>query len=160
MSKSKAKGEDQSEVKRTNADEAALELMKQLITLASGVLALSATFISELEGRSFLLIGFLVVSWVLLLSSIFFGLQTISVIVKSRLRSNDDWSAGYGKKSAWASKYAFTAGIGLFALFAFLSLQYPSKKEMRLTLADVSRVTVISTKGDTTHYSIHEEDAK
>jgi ABC-type transport system involved in multi-copper enzyme maturation permease subunit len=156
MGVSVKKGEETKEAPttRTNADEVALELMKQLITLASGVLALSATFISGLEGKSIGLILVLLSSWVLLLVSISFGLQTISVIVKSRLKSNDDWSMGYGRKSAWISKYAFTAGIGAFAVFAFLSLQHPSKGDAKISLAGVKQVVVISSKGDTTRYTL------
>lgn len=106
---------------RARADEPALELMKQLITLASGVLALSATFIEKVPRSSASHVVILIVAWVALLASIFFGLETISAIVKSRLDSNDDWSAGYGKASAQVSKYAFTVGVALIALFAVLS---------------------------------------
>jgi len=104
------------------AHKVALELMKQIITLASGVLALSATFLEKLSSMSFLLLIVLAVSWLALLVSVFFGLETISAIVKSRLDPDYQWSKGYGKDSARISKYTFVGGIALFALFAFLSL--------------------------------------
>jgi hypothetical protein len=64
-----------------------------------------------------------------LLISVFFGLQTISAIVKSRLKPEEyDWSEGYGKTSARISKYGFVAGISLFAIFAFLLLLYPKEE--------------------------------
>ena len=47
------------------ADEAALELMKQLITLASGVLALSAAFVDKLPKAPQYLLSLLFLSWVL-----------------------------------------------------------------------------------------------
>jgi hypothetical protein len=106
---------------RARADEPALELMKQLITLAAGVLALSATFIERFPGTSASQVAILIVAWVALLASIFFGLETLSAIVKSRLTSDDDWSTGYGKASAQVSKYAFTLGVALVALFSVLS---------------------------------------
>jgi hypothetical protein len=105
-----------------DAHEVALELVKQLITLASGVIALSATFIEKIKPLRQLLFVVLAASWVALLVSVLFGLETISAIVKSRLESNSSWSQGYGRKAAKISKYAFVGGIFLFALFAFLSL--------------------------------------
>jgi len=106
---------------RAGADEPALELMKQLITLASGVLALSATFIEKFPKASASRVVILILAWGALLASIFFGLETISAIVKSRLTSDNDWSVGYGKASAQVSKYGFTLGVALVALFAILS---------------------------------------
>ena len=67
-----------------DAHQIALELMKKLITLASGVVALSATFLEKMEA-DFFHIALLGSSWIALVVSIFCGLQTISAIVKSRL---------------------------------------------------------------------------
>lgn len=105
------------------ADDVALELMKQLITLASGVLALSATFIEKLRGTPGYLLILLALSWLALIVSVFCGLQTISAIVKTRLEPDEsDWSQGYGKACARLSKYAFVVGIALFATVALLSV--------------------------------------
>lgn len=106
----------------SDAHEIALELVKQLITLSSGVLALSATFIGQFRTESIFLQIVLMVSWISLALAVFFGLQTISAIVKSRLNSDFDWSTGEGKAYASASKYCFVAGLMFFAGFAFFSL--------------------------------------
>jgi len=103
-----------------DAHETALELLKQLITLASGVLALSATFLEKLATLLVPLIVVLGLAWLALVVSVFFGLEAISAIVKSRLDSAHRWSEGYGKTSARISKYAFVLGILLFASFALL----------------------------------------
>ncbi len=120
-------GEEEKEKKRNSArvraDEAARELMKQLITLASGVLALSATFVGRLGDVSVYLLILLAISWLALIISVFFGLQTLSAIVQTHLNPEEsDWSRGYGRMSARISKYAFILGIALFAVFAFFSL--------------------------------------
>jgi hypothetical protein len=149
---------DPSGTNRTNADEAALELMKQLIALASGVLALSATFIGELAAQTIYLIIVLALAWLSLLVSIFFGLETISAIVKSRLDSNDEWSKGRGKNTARISKHTFTTGIGLFAIFAFVSLISPSKNEVKITLPNAKELRIITADSATTHYQIQKGD--
>ena len=106
-----------------DAHKIALELMKQLITLSSGILALSATFIANLHTRSAPMLAVLVASWVCLVASVFFGLETISAIVQSRLAPDvADWSTGVGRINAKVSKYTFVAGLFLFGLFAFLVL--------------------------------------
>jgi hypothetical protein len=106
----------------TKADEVALELIKQLITLSAGVLALSATFIDKLpRGPSYVLLV-LLVSWIALVLSIYCGLKTISTIVKSRLESNDDWSKKEGKTYARWCQHFFLSGITVFASFAYISL--------------------------------------
>jgi hypothetical protein len=106
----------------SDAHKIALELMKQLITLSSGILALSATFIGQFKTESLILKIVLMISWISLALAVFFGLQTISAIVKSRLNSDFDWSTGEGKTYASASKYSFLAGIIFFAGFAFSSI--------------------------------------
>ena len=111
-------GNDETEQDTSDdAHQIALELMKQIITLASGVVALSATFLEKLhiETLSMLILG---LSWAALVVSILYGLQTISAIVKSRLNANREWSRGRGQNYARISKYAFVVGISLFALFA------------------------------------------
>ena len=110
------------------ADEVALELIKQIVTLASGVLALSAAFIGTLPPVPQYFLCLLALSWAALVVSILCGLKTISAIVKSRLDSNDSWSGGRGKRFAQCSHYSFLAGIAMFAAFAFLSLVIFSPK--------------------------------
>ena len=105
------------------AGDTALELMKQLITLSSGVLVLSATFIDKFRWSSWWHLAVLVVSWLCLILAVLMGLETISAIVKTRLEPEEhDWSSGRGLNTARASKYGFVLGIGLFAFFAFLTM--------------------------------------
>lgn len=99
----------------------ALEFLKQLITLSSGVLALSAAFIENFLPTSMLQSILLVISWVCLALAIYFGLQAISEIVQSRLVPGLNWAGGLGRKYAGASKYFFIFGIIFFAVFAFVS---------------------------------------
>ena len=105
------------------ASDAALELIKHLITLSSGVLALSATFVTRITDDAnrwtLLLLG---VAWLALTVSVVAGLQAVSAIVKSRLDGNEEWSIGYGKGAAIASKYAFVVGLASVAAFAFATL--------------------------------------
>lgn len=102
-----------------DAHEVALDFAKQLITLSSGVLALSATFIRELPAATLIQLGLLALSWTALAISVYGGLQTISAIVKSRVNSDHAWSSGAGQRYATTSKLAFLVGVVLFAAFAF-----------------------------------------
>jgi hypothetical protein len=112
------------------ADVVAIELVKQLITLAAGVLALSATFLEKVGSLSHTVLVFLAFAWLALVISVFGGLQAMSAIVKSRLDKNTDWSKGSGKKYASLSKYGFLLGILLFAAFAFILLATPSSQSL------------------------------
>jgi hypothetical protein len=110
-----------------DAHQIALEFLKQLITLSSGVLALSAAFIENFFPASLLQSIFLFTSWVCLALSIYFGLQAISEIVQSRLMPGLNWANGPGRRYAAASKNFFVVGIILFAVFAFISFLFSSK---------------------------------
>lgn len=105
-----------------DAHEVALELMKQLITLSSGVLALSATFVENFTTDSIAMLIVLLLAWLSLVVSVYSGLETISAIVKSRLLTDHDWSEGVGRRNATISKYAFISGLTFFAVFAFITL--------------------------------------
>ncbi|NIM94970.1 MAG: hypothetical protein GTO18_14815 [Anaerolineales bacterium] len=107
---------------QNDAHTIALELMKQLITLSSGVLALSATFIAATTTEVSAYFIILLLAWICLAGSLFFSLQTVSVIINSRLDSDIDWSMGAGRIYAALSKYLFFGGLVLFAIFAFISL--------------------------------------
>lgn len=118
----------QTSIVSDDAHEVALDFAKQLITLSSGVLALSATFIRELPAASPVQLALLALSWAALAISVCGGLQTISAIVKSRLNADYAWSTGAGQRYATISKFAFLTGVVLFAAFAFsllLSSQTP-----------------------------------
>lgn len=110
------------------AAETALELMKQLITLSSGVLALSATFIGQFSSSSVVLWGLLVLAWLSLIAAVIAGLDSISAIVKSHLKPDEEnWSEGRGRRSASISKYSFVIGLVLFATFALLTMFWSGK---------------------------------
>lgn len=104
------------------AESVARDLLKQLITLAAGVLALSATFIEKIAPLPTPLLIVLAGSWLALITSVFCGLQTMSIMVKSKINSDDEWSKGRGRRYAQISKYGFVVGIALFAAFAMLLL--------------------------------------
>jgi hypothetical protein len=107
-----------------DAHQIALEFLKQLITLSSGVLALSAAFIENFLPASLWQAIILFTAWVCLALSIYFGLQAISEIVQSRLMPGLPWANGPGRRYAAASKNFFVAGITLFAVFAFISFLF------------------------------------
>jgi hypothetical protein len=107
----------------------AVDFSKQIITLASGVLALSATFLPKLTSVPLASLIFLVLSWGTLTLSVYYGLNTISVIIKSRITSDDDWAEGEGQSSASNSKTLFFLGIIFFSVFAFLVLTTPSASQ-------------------------------
>jgi hypothetical protein len=111
------------------AAEAALELMKQLITLSSGVLALSATFIEKLDPVGASYVAALVVGWLALVVAVVAALETISAIVKSRLSPEFEWSEGRGRKAAAISKYSFVVGIVLVAAVALGSWSRSKARE-------------------------------
>jgi len=103
------------------ASSAAIDYIKQIIALASGVLALSATFITEFTSSGLFGYIMLAISWLLLFCSLTAGLWTMATIVKSRVDGNDDWSGGLGRRLAKVSRITFVGGLVIFAAFAFIS---------------------------------------
>lgn len=108
------------------AADAAIELLKQLITLASGALALSATFVSSFRASTLAPV-LLPVCWVVLVASVLAALEAISAIVKSRLTPEFPWSKGYGRTMAALSKYCFVGGLATLATVAFAVLVAPAR---------------------------------
>jgi hypothetical protein len=109
-----------------SAAETALELMKQLITLSSGLLALSVTFVEKLTALFPWKTALLGVAWLCLISSALAGLETISAIVQARLQPESHrWSEGFGRNAARIAKYSFVAGLVLFAVFGLVVLAEP-----------------------------------
>jgi uncharacterized membrane protein len=107
--------------KTKEAGETALELMKQLITLSSGVLALSAAFLDKFRVENRLEYVPLLLSWTLLIVALIAALDTISAIVKSYLTPEHKWHKGRGKASARISKWTFVLGIICFGVFALVT---------------------------------------
>jgi hypothetical protein len=114
--------DESSEEMKVKAENLALDWVKQIITLASGVVALSVTFIENLVKNVNCLLILLVLSWALLILSIIYGLSTISNFIAYNLGSLSDWSSGVCKKNASACKWFFISGIGVFALFGTLMI--------------------------------------
>ncbi len=106
----------------SGASDAAIELMKLLITLSAGVLALSGTFILQFRAHPWWPFILLAVSWIALVIAIVSALTSISAIVKSRLHGDDLWSTGKRKRAAQTSKVGFIVGIACFGIFALTIL--------------------------------------
>jgi hypothetical protein len=101
-----------------DAADAALELLKQLITLSSGMIAVSAAFADKfLSGHA--VDWLLPTSWFLLAVSVVSALVGISAIIKSHLRPEFPWHEGVGRTSTWVSRSAFVLGVLCFGAFAF-----------------------------------------
>lgn len=111
-----------------DAGDAALELMKQLIALSSGVLALSAAFLEKFHIDNICEYSLLALSWLLMICALVAALDAISAIVKSYLTPEKKWYEGRGKKSASVSKWAFVLGIFVFALLAIVT-NHPTEKQ-------------------------------
>jgi len=105
-----------------DAAQVALEYIKQIITLASGILALSGTFIEKLVKDVSYYTALLPVAWLCLLVSVYFGLATISAIIKSKLDNDRNWAAGRGRLNASVCKLTFVGGISVFLIFVSWSL--------------------------------------
>lgn len=122
--------EAEPEADPSKAKETALELLKQLITLASGVLALSAAFIEKFATGNPLLLTILGLSWLCLLGAIFAGLQAMSAMVKRLTHPHFSWSEEKLRGFARVSKYCFVVGIGLFAVFAYSAFVLTVTKQL------------------------------
>jgi hypothetical protein len=112
-----------------DAAQVALEYIKQIITLASGILALSGTFIEKLVKTVSYHAALLPLAWILLLTSVYFGLATISTIVKSKLKDDQNWAEGRGKQYATICKLTFVGGIGVFLVFVSWTLIIQARVE-------------------------------
>ena len=112
-----------------DAAQVALEYIKQIITLASGILALSGTFIEKLVKTVSYQTVLLLLAWILLLISVYFGLATISTIVKSKLKNDQNWAEGRGKQYATICKLTFVGGIAVFLVFVSWTLVMQARVE-------------------------------
>jgi 5'-nucleotidase (lipoprotein e(P4) family) len=110
---------------------AILELLKQLIGLAAGVIALSAAFADRLAPHFGIAAGGLAASWLMLITSLFFGLRAMSALVKSLKEPDFSWAADALRRNARFSKDFFFYGILLFAASAFwtMALDRPRQAE-------------------------------
>jgi hypothetical protein len=92
------------------------DLVRLLITLASGVLALSATFVEKLSAGSGWSIVVLYLSWVALVASIIFGVKALSMLADAQRTSATQWAETTfpSMTRCWQS---FQAGIGLLMVY-------------------------------------------
>lgn len=109
----------------SDAHTIAMEWLKHLITLSSSIVVFSGAFAGDFIAEPNLSLLVLGISWASFLATIMLCLDTISSITYSRINSDDSWTTGRGKRTARASKYCFSAGVLLFALFAGANLILP-----------------------------------
>lgn len=127
-----------------SAGQTALELLRQIIALSSGVLALSAAFIEKFSQRNPAMLVVLGVSWLCLVASVFCGLQAMSAMVKSISRPEFHWSRAHLRTYARASKYTFVLGLALFAIFAFVAFMGKTLEEGTGSCSRASRSSGVS----------------
>lgn len=96
----------------------ALDLLKQLITLSSGILALSATFVPNIGKLGWVSLCLLVAAWSAMLVSLAFGIQSISAMVQSAIEQDAKWTTGTARTLGQVCKWAFVFGLVLFSTFA------------------------------------------
>jgi hypothetical protein len=117
----KSNNMEQNKPELTDASKAldiALELIKQLITLSSGILAISATFLPKINEISILSFIILAVAWLALILSIIAGSHTISIMVNSQINGDMEWYSGSGQLYGKACKWLFIIGLATFTIFA------------------------------------------
>jgi hypothetical protein len=109
-------------VKQTDAHLIALEWLKQIITLSSGIIIFSGTLVGTIVDKpnwSFYILG---LSWLLFLPAIIFSLETISTIISSRIHDDTSWTQGAGRRMGAITKICFVGGIILFVIFATINI--------------------------------------
>jgi hypothetical protein len=93
------------------------DFIKLIISLASGVIALSATFVPKFAEHSSITIGVLFVSWLLFAASIFFGIRTLTILTRCIMNGTELWwnqIVGTARLCWWC----FLIGIGGLIIFA------------------------------------------
>ena len=98
------------------------DITKQLITLASGILALSATFLRSIVGSSPTAICLICTSWILITASIVFGILTLSSLVNKLKNNKYEPFATPTTIPAIIQWVTFIAGITFFWIFVIVNL--------------------------------------
>ena len=86
----KARQTDQSD-NRFQSQESLRDLCKLIISLGSGVLAISASFAAKMSESSGVGIGLLLMSWIYLVVSIMSGVKAIDVLADAQRKGTDEW---------------------------------------------------------------------
>lgn len=99
------------------AQKSVSDLVTLLISLASGVLALSATFTEKLSVGAGSSVIILYLSWAVLVTSIFFGVRTLSKLAHAQITGATEW-ANMTLPSMRQCWRFFQAGIVLLMIYA------------------------------------------
>ena len=105
-----------SNLSTTAAQGSASDLVKLLISLASGVLALSATFIEKLSLGARWVIIVLYFSWAALIVSIIFGVRTLSKLTHAQQTGTTQWGQMALPSMRWCWRF-FQAGVVLLMIY-------------------------------------------
>lgn len=98
------------------------DITKQLITLGSAILALSATFLKSIVGSYPLSIFLICISWILITISIIFGIITLASLVDKLKNNIYDPFATPTRTPAIIQWITFVIGITLFLIFVIVNL--------------------------------------
>lgn len=115
--------ENQEQVQRVEAVKAAIEWSKQVLTLATGTLVLSGTFIKEIFNTPVIKESWILACWILMSISILFGLLFIGTMVSVLSGKRGAGIDVY--KHRWTSYVhvlAFFFGLICFVVFISINL--------------------------------------
>jgi hypothetical protein len=106
----------------TAAFDAAADVAKQLITLATGVLALTITFAKDVTANTAAHKWVLIVAWIVYLLSILGGVWTLLALTGSLERGKESIYGANVRVPAFAQVVLFLAATVLIIVYAALSL--------------------------------------
>lgn len=138
------------------AQDSARDLAKLLISLASGVVALSATFAEKLSGGLGLSVSLLYLAWIALVAAVVFGVAALSRLTDAQQKGAPEWWSTTlpPMRRSWR---AFQAGVGLLMLYGIVASAakatqpQPSKADRcdcRVTVETLGRPGERGQKGD------------
>jgi hypothetical protein len=112
--------ENGSQALTSAAQESTRDLTKLLISLASAVVVLSATFTEKLSQGAGLAIIVLFVAWVFLALAVIYGVKALSTLVHAQRTAAEKWGEMTfpAMRLSWRS---FQAGMVLLLLYAALA---------------------------------------
>jgi len=107
---------------KVKAFDTILEWSKQLITIASATIVLSATFVKDIFSDTIVYQGWLFASWILFIFSIVVGILVIGSLA-AYLNTGDGSQLDVYKPSIWSTALAqgalFLFGLGTFLWFVY-----------------------------------------